>query len=249
MLDPDKIAKLSAIGFSLVTTPKVSFDERAVQWLQYRNQHGRDPSQKVPGVGSWMQHTRGYYTRFQRGEKVPITAEQIDQLKRWGFKFETGVKKPVNPAKPKSWEGRFEELLQYKEEHGHVNIPQKCEYEVATETPILLLILTVAHLIVDPVLGQWVKQQRKDYTDFKTGKKSAMTQERIDRLKVVGFKFVTRKRRPRSDGSRVVLPEDEYDGNVQDHDSSSEDEGEARPQASLRADGHAGSRVAQAQFP
>ena len=143
ILDPDKIAKLSSIGFSFVAKPKMSFDDRAVQWLQYKSQHGCDPTKLTPGgIGPWIQKMRKYYGRFQRGEKVPVTAEQFDQLKQWGFKFETGVKKAANPAKPKPWEGRFQELLEYKEEHGHVNVPQKCEYQISDSKTVYCWMLT-----------------------------------------------------------------------------------------------------------
>ena len=165
--------------------PVMTFDDRAVQWLEYRNQHGRDPVKETPGIGPWAQKIRRYYRRFQQGEKVPVTAEQFDQLKRWGFKFETGVKKPVNPATPKSFEERFQELVQYKEEHGHVNVPQKCEYEVAIQRLLIVGYSLFRHLIEDPILGNWVKKQRKEYTDFKAGKKTSMTQARIDILKAL----------------------------------------------------------------
>ena len=73
-----------------------------------------------------------------------------------------------------------------------------------------------------------------------------MTQERIARLKAIGFKFATRKRRPRRDGTRVVLSEDEHDGKARDDDSSSEeDEREAKPQAV----NDVGRRAAQGRFP
>ena len=192
MLDPDRIAKLSSLGFSFAPRPRISFDDRAVQWLQYRNEHGRDPGKLAPGgVWSWIQTMRKYYKGFQKGEKVPITAEQFDQLKKWGFKFECGLKKATNPAKRKSWEDRFEELVQYKEEHGHVNIPQKCEYKVAIQRLLIVVYSRFRHLIEDPILGNWVKTQRKEYSHFKAGEKSLMSQERIDRLVQIRYKEET----------------------------------------------------------
>ena len=128
ILDPERIAKLSSLGFSFTTEERMGFDDRAVQWLQYRNQHGRDPPSATPGIGSWLRKIRRYHDAFQQGEKVPVTAAQFDQLEEWGFKFERLMKMPVNVTNAKPWEERFDELVQYKEEHGHVNVPQKCEY-------------------------------------------------------------------------------------------------------------------------
>jgi hypothetical protein len=76
---------------------------------------------------------------------------------------------------PKSWETRFEELCQYKEKYRHCVVPQQY-----------------------PVLGQWVKKQRRDYTLLQDGNPLSrgvtLSEERIAKLKDIGFMFLTRKR-------------------------------------------------------
>jgi hypothetical protein len=43
-LNPEWIAKLLQLGFSFETGPeRLSFDERAVQWLEYKTKHGHEP--------------------------------------------------------------------------------------------------------------------------------------------------------------------------------------------------------------
>jgi hypothetical protein len=65
---------------------------------------------------------------------------------------------------------QYAELLGFKEEHGHVNVPQNY-----------------------PVLGFWVSGQRQAYSKLKRGLESNMTAEKIAKLESVGFIFLTRK--------------------------------------------------------
>jgi hypothetical protein len=68
---------------------------------------------------------------------------------------------------PASWEERFEELVKFKEENGTCQVHKSV-----------------------PVLGQWVKQQRKEYRYYVQGSKpSRMNQDRIAKLSSIGFDF------------------------------------------------------------
>ena len=82
-LTKERMDLLTSIGFSL--TPKVkrlSFDERAVQWLEYRQKHGKDPSRENgDSLGIWVSKTRTKYARLQAGDKkCNMTQEQADRL-------------------------------------------------------------------------------------------------------------------------------------------------------------------------
>ncbi len=70
-----------------------------------------------------------------------------------------------SPVK-KSWDERFEEMLLFKEEHGHTIVPQ-----------------------LSGPLGGWVRMQRIAYKKLKAGEKSTMTAEKALRLAEVGFCF------------------------------------------------------------
>ena len=59
-----------------------------------------------------------------------------------------------------NWQEKYQELIAFKEKHGHVNVPQK-----------------------HPELGRWVNTQRNSYKEGK------LSQERIDLLNVIGFKL------------------------------------------------------------
>ncbi len=67
------------------------------------------------------------------------------------------------------WDERFEELRAFEKKQGHCRVPQA---KKGTDTYQLAL---------------WVKLQRKGYKFFQLGKKSTITQGRIQRLNGVGF--------------------------------------------------------------
>jgi hypothetical protein len=61
-LNPEWIAKLLQLGFSFETGPeRLSFDERAVQWLEYKTKHGHEPKSG---------HMLGQWTRYVYQESV-----------------------------------------------------------------------------------------------------------------------------------------------------------------------------------
>ena len=64
------------------------------------------------------------------------------------------------------WHKKFEEMRQYKDTHGNC-------------------LVRYAH----PTLGSWVSTQRQNYKKMKEGNRSHMTQERIDLLTSIGFKW------------------------------------------------------------
>jgi hypothetical protein len=99
-----------------------------------------------------------------------MTQERADKLTAWGFIWDKGLKKPEIVAASRSWEERYAQLLEYKVEHGHVNVPQ-----------------------MYPELGNWVHRQRQNYSRVKRGLESNMTAEKIEKLKSIGFVFLTRK--------------------------------------------------------
>jgi len=65
-----------------------------------------------------------------------------------------------------SWNIRFDELKVFKEKNGHCNVPQK-----------------------SGTLGKWVSKQRDNFRN----KSPKLTQERIDKLEALGFKFFVGK--------------------------------------------------------
>jgi hypothetical protein len=206
-LTPDRLAKLTGLGLSVQTRRRVGFDQRAAEWLEYRARHGKDPIRDSGALGSWVGKTRYKYTQLKQGKPSTMTQEQADKLTAWGFIWDTGIKKPEKAADPKTWEERYAQLLEYKEEHGHVNVPQQY-----------------------PQLGHWVHRQRQHYSKLKRGIKCtrSMTAEKLEKLKSVGFVFLTRKSplEPRRDDGSKKKPSRSKTAKAieEESESSSEEE-------------------------
>mmetsp|Transcript_42954 Transcript_42954/g.77248 ORF Transcript_42954/g.77248 Transcript_42954/m.77248 type:complete len:94 (-) Transcript_42954:310-591(-) len=83
-----------------------------------------------------------------------------------GFVFSAGKSPNFASTVKKSWEERFQELLEFKKVHGHTVVPQ-----------------------LSGPLGGWVRMQRIAYKKFKAGEKSTMTVEKALKLTEVGFCF------------------------------------------------------------
>ena len=95
-----------------------------------------------------------------------MTLQQKEKLEELGFQWSV---KPV-----KGWEFGYAQLVEYKETHGHCNVPQ--------------------HWPENRWLGKWVARQRYDYCKLQQQQESIITDgrkkmsaERIERLHAIGF--------------------------------------------------------------
>jgi hypothetical protein len=169
-LTPDKINLLVAIGFTFQSRDlNFTWQERAEQWKEFYNVHGRDPKRaENSNLQAWCQNIRRKYADVQRGlkESVPWTQEQTQLLNDWGFKWEYAHKAPVfQVAQVKSWEQRFQDLVEYQEYYGDFAPPKEDD------------------------LGRWVCEQRKQYRAFMRGEQGKISQEKIAKLLEIGFLF------------------------------------------------------------
>eukprot|EP00548_Thalassiothrix_antarctica_P017317 CAMPEP_0194194734 /NCGR_PEP_ID=MMETSP0154-20130528/75747_1 /TAXON_ID=1049557 /ORGANISM="Thalassiothrix antarctica, Strain L6-D1" /LENGTH=360 /DNA_ID=CAMNT_0038919191 /DNA_START=225 /DNA_END=1307 /DNA_ORIENTATION=- len=206
-LNGERVAKLVQLEFVLQSTSRLTFDERALEWLEFKTKHGREPvREREESLGAWVAKMRRKYALLQEGEKTNLTQEQADKLTAWGFKWKTGFKKPTIITPRKSWEERFAELCAYKNENGHVNVPQ-----------------------LYPQLGNWVHRQRKEYRARKLGFKNGMSDEKLAKLKDVGFVFLTRKS-PRTSKDEAAKTEtgvesEDFSASEEDVDADTDDNG------------------------
>ena len=86
-----------------------------------------------------------------------LSSERVQRLDRLGFVWD---------VHQWQWDQAYRELLQYKEEHNHTNVP-----------------------ISYGGLGLWVLNQRSDYNSYRKGKQSGMTSARLNLLRSIGFEF------------------------------------------------------------
>jgi ribosomal protein L24E len=122
-----------------------------LQLLEFKKKHGHMlVSTRNPQLGRWV--------RFQREQHKSgsLKEERIVKPNEVGFIWEVDTRSKVCP-----WEDRLSQLLEYKEEHGHMFVPKKYER--------------------NPQLGEWVAKQRQFH------KSGSLNEERIAKLNEVGF--------------------------------------------------------------
>jgi len=99
----------------------------------------------------------------KRWDFMPLERKQ--KLEELGFVWRFKTYEP--------WQVRFQELQEFKREHGHVLVPQ--------------------HYAKNRRLGKWVNRQRTEYGLMKRGKASQLNEERIKLLNEIGFSWITQK--------------------------------------------------------
>eukprot|EP00980_Cylindrotheca_fusiformis_P026232 scaffold15521_cov119-Cylindrotheca_fusiformis.AAC.6 len=124
-MTPKRIAELARHGFNFESKKKMTWDERAVQWLEYRSQTGNDPKRySSDGLGKWVLDQRKKYKMLKNGEHTNLTEDQVSKLTEWGFTWDNKIKVPEVIVERRPWDHRFQDLIAFKESHGHTNVPQ-----------------------------------------------------------------------------------------------------------------------------
>lgn len=168
-LEQHKILLLTKLGF--VWDPHAG--PGPGKWLknygllnEFKEKHGHI---KVPAKGgeydklfSWMKTQITQYRNAKEGKLPALSEERIKLLDEIGMQW--GEKRKTTP-----WDERYEALIQYRKRFGHVNVPWQWKENVA--------------------LAQWVNSQRKKYKDLMDGKRNNLTDEQINRLNLIGFKW------------------------------------------------------------
>lgn len=147
------------------TKRREKWELRYAELVEYKRKHRHC---KVPAndpenlqLGRWVSATRREYKKRQNGQKNQLTDERVLKLHSLGFEFDVHTT---------SWEQKYEELCDYRERHGHCNVP--------------------ASYNENQPLAIWVKRQREaHYKRFRNGMKAGMTDERIAALQKIGFSF------------------------------------------------------------
>jgi len=139
-------------------------------------------SHQMPGSESpykklsrWVRGQRQNYAFLKDGKPNCLTPERMHLLDSVGFKWNMATIPTV------SWANRLEQLKQYKEMHGHTNVP---------------------HLQKDPPgLGNWVAIQRKE-NSYRIGRRKVpmscrgigLNERRMKDLNAIGFEWSLRNR-------------------------------------------------------
>mmetsp|Transcript_14398 Transcript_14398/g.22483 ORF Transcript_14398/g.22483 Transcript_14398/m.22483 type:complete len:604 (-) Transcript_14398:90-1901(-) len=151
----------------------VSWDTRFFELTLYKAQKGTCKVSLTtnPSLHRWVASQRKHYRLFMAGDSSQLTQEKIDKLQSIGFEFITERQQQIQNKQQQqrnySWDEWLDLLQQFKDKHGHTNVPQKNEAG----------------------LGLWVAKQRQTFKLWQAGKPSPMTPERVAGLTELGFIF------------------------------------------------------------
>lgn len=163
-LTEERIAALEAEGFcwGLYEAPQKEWSERYDQLVAYKVKYGNcDVPQNFvdnPSLGTWVHKQRRDYNAFRNGRKNSMTKERVDALETIGICWS---------PKETLWQQRLDELVRYRAQYGHCNVP--------------------AGFVDNQQLATWVSLQRRQYRNLQDGKPSFLTEERIQSLEQLSF--------------------------------------------------------------
>jgi hypothetical protein len=148
---PERIQRLEKIGFEWDPIG-TRWEEMFQKLVEFRNEHGHTnvPQRvhKYADLATWVRNQRA-----AKAHNRPIMAERTKRLDEIGFAWRL--------VEQEAWQRMLERLIEFKDTHGHCNVPQKSGS--------------------DKRLGKWVNTQR---THFKRG---TLKPDRIQQLKKIGF--------------------------------------------------------------
>eukprot|EP00584_Thalassiosira_punctigera_P016615 CAMPEP_0172552964 /NCGR_PEP_ID=MMETSP1067-20121228/47522_1 /TAXON_ID=265564 ORGANISM="Thalassiosira punctigera, Strain Tpunct2005C2" /NCGR_SAMPLE_ID=MMETSP1067 /ASSEMBLY_ACC=CAM_ASM_000444 /LENGTH=342 /DNA_ID=CAMNT_0013341047 /DNA_START=163 /DNA_END=1188 /DNA_ORIENTATION=+ len=135
------------------------WDARYAQLKEYKAEHGDCfvpvGYAAISGLGSWVALQR------KLKKKGKISDDRLERLEQVGFCVE--AKKQVIKQHQKLWNERYDELKEYKNEHGDCNVPNSYSRNTA--------------------LVRWVQWQRRSHNS------GTLSNDRIIRLEQIGFSW------------------------------------------------------------
>lgn len=133
---------------------------RQLQQFQREHGHCSVPKRYPPNqaLADWVQQQHRSYRLDS------LSSGQIQQLEQVGLQLVVDVEQrrvDILHVLEDKWEQKFQELVQFQQQHGHCNVPTK----------------------YDQALAEWVRYQRK----WKTGLQQ--WQDKRERLEKIGFRW------------------------------------------------------------
>jgi hypothetical protein len=163
LLTTFRIQELESMGFEW-DCYGAAWKDRLGELADYRKIHGHC---NVPGsysesskLGKWVSNQREHYKLHLKGKTSPMTTLRIQGLESLGFEWD---------CYGAAWGVRFSELADYRNIHGHCNVPFRYSKNTG--------------------LGQWVGRQRSNYRLHLEGNSSLMTTLRIQALESLDFEW------------------------------------------------------------
>ena len=169
-LTQQRVDELNRLGFAwTVRESHSSWMDRFTELKEFRKANGHCNVPKVytknPNLGSWVQEQRFQHRRLLKGKSTYLTDDKIKALEDLDFKW---CLRETNG----SWDNWLKTLSDYKDQHGDVDVPLKYHHNQG--------------------LGAFVNRQRTEYRKLQLGLQTSLTEERIQDLNDLGFKWSIR---------------------------------------------------------
>jgi hypothetical protein len=176
--DPERMKRLESIG--LVDDLTTGYEKGSLNEIWYgmysqllefkqKNGHVKVPQHynENPKLGMWVKERRRNYREYKRTDGKKGNPERMKCLESIGLvdDITTGYAKEV--FKVGRWYDMYTQLLEFKEKHGHVKVPQRYSE--------------------NPKLGRWVTKQRSAYREYKRTNGQKREPERMKHLESIGL--------------------------------------------------------------
>jgi len=166
-LTAERIDRLDSIEFVWsVAGPKVAWEDRFRELMEYREANGRWPSQSMGKLGEWVHKQRVCYAKKDKNFMLN-KAPKLDEV---GFEWTPRGNTRLN------WDEGFEMLMEFGRINGHYNVPCPPEEVDRKSNEVRLY--------------NWVESLHRMYKSYKLGRQAgSLTDERILLLIKNGFEF------------------------------------------------------------
>jgi len=158
ILDQNKI--LTEMGF-IWDVNEWMWEKTYREIKKFKEEHGHLQIPRTPETSkvlrNWIHTQRSEYRKFVHTKNPQITQERIDKLNEVGFIWESSTS---------FWEKKFNDLLDYKEKYGTINM--KWNKEVRS-------------------LAEWTMKQRKECDRAMIGENTYLAKDQIERLQMIGI--------------------------------------------------------------
>jgi hypothetical protein len=170
-----RVQELESVGFEWhINGAVTAWEVRLSELADYRKIHGHCNVPKSYSentkLHNWVFNQRKQYNWFREGKRSPMTTFRIQALESLAFEWNcSGATWEDRKCDSHSttWKKRLSELADYREIHGHCNVPRS--YSENTK------------------LANWVPNQKTQYRWYREGKTSSMTTLRIQALESLSF--------------------------------------------------------------
>ena len=192
-LSDQRFLALKKLGFEAarIDEPSPVFQQRITELKDFYGIFGHTKVHKTynaaPGLKKWLASLRIKYKLWEEGDPTAISVRELEILDGLEFdwlgrkgkfaskKNDDSPSKYAEDATPRdtSWTGRLKQLEDFKAARGHIKIP--IVYEP------------------DQSFSNWVRTQKRLYTQRVRGLTDALTDDRFDALKRLGFEASAKK--------------------------------------------------------